>query len=253
MTTGQKRGRAGSAPPRSAEPNPAVATALAGQELDARRLERLHAAASLKSGRMPLQVIQVAEQAVCLAEDALGKARQTLRPPALACREGCDWCCHLDVGTSVPEVLRIAAYLRQTLSAEDLQATRERLVRRDERRREQKGARRANQAGPCALLVDHRCSAYPVRPLTCRGANSTDPHACEQFLKEPKRTHLPVYGPQHRLMAFVLDGIRAGVAEAGLKGDLLELTAALRIALEVPDAGERWLRGEPVFTAARFD
>ena len=37
-------------------------------------------------------------------------------PPTLACKEGCDWCCHLTVGTSVPEVVRIVAYLRQTLS-----------------------------------------------------------------------------------------------------------------------------------------
>jgi hypothetical protein len=32
----------------------------------------------------------------------------------------------------------------------------------------------------------------------------------------------------------------------------LELNAALRIALQAPDAAERWLAGEPVFTAARM-
>ena len=47
--------------------------------------------------------------------------------------------------------------------------------------------------------------------------------------------------------------MRAGLAEAGLKGDLLELTAALRIAFEVPDAFERWLAGEAVFAPARLD
>jgi hypothetical protein len=39
----------------------------------------------------------------------------------------------------------------------------------------------------------------------------------------------------------------------GLKDDLLELNAALRIALEQPDAVDRWLAGQPVFAAARLD
>lgn len=40
------------------------------------------------------------------------------------------------------------------------------------------------------------------------------------------------------------------VAEAGLSSPHLELTAALRIALDTPNAAERWLAGEPVFRAA---
>jgi hypothetical protein len=39
----------------------------------------------------------------------------------------------------------------------------------------------------------------------------------------------------------------------GLPGDLLELTAALRIAFEVPDAFDRWRAGEAVFAPARLD
>jgi len=33
---------------------------------------------------------------------------------------------------------------------------------------------------------------------------------------------------------------------------LLELTAALRIALAVPDSFDRWLAGEPIFAPARM-
>jgi hypothetical protein len=38
-----------------------------------------------------------------------------------------------------------------------------------------------------------------------------------------------------------------------LQGDRLELTAALRIALDGADAAERFLAREPVFAAARLD
>ena len=63
---------------------------------------------------------------------------------------------------------------------------------------------------------------------------------------------IPTYAPQRQLCTFVLDGLRAGLAEAGLAHELLELAAALRVALSVPDAAERWLEGEPVFAPARF-
>jgi hypothetical protein len=40
---------------------------------------------------------------------------------------------------------------------------------------------------------------------------------------------------------------------ARLTDDLVDLTAALRIALDVPDAAERWLAGEAVFAPARLN
>jgi Fe-S-cluster containining protein len=171
----------------------------------------------------------------------------------LACTEGCDWCCHLRVGTAVPEVYRIASYLRQTLSPEQFQAIRERILRLDEQRRRLPAGKRGLARLPCALLEDRRCLAYPVRPLTCRGFNSSNARKCERFLELGNKGTVPSYAPQVRLSTFALDGMRAGLSEAGLKGDLLELTAALGIALEVSNAFERWLAGEPVFAAARLD
>ena len=106
---------------------------------------------------------------------------------------------------------------------------------------------------PCALLVDHRCTAYPVRPLMCGGFNSGDAAACERFVRSSGQTPVPLYAPQLRLAAFVLDGMTAGLSESGLTGGRVELTAALRIALEVPDAVERFLAGEPSFAAAVLD
>jgi Fe-S-cluster containining protein len=221
-------------------------------ELSARRAERLGAVEVLRTGRVPLKVIEVAERAAALAENALGEVVATDPPPPLACREGCDWCCHLPVGLAVPELLHIAEYLRRTLTPEELHATHARAVGVEEQKRQMTLGERSRARFPCPLLVDHRCSAYPVRPLTCRGFNSSDAGRCERFLQEP-RTAVPVYAPQLRLMTFVLDGLRAGLSESGLKGDLVELTAALAVALEVPDAAERWLAGEAVFATARLN
>jgi Fe-S-cluster containining protein len=222
-------------------------------EMEARRCQRLQTVETLKAGRTPLQLVDVADCGARVAEQAVRTAMAADPPPPSACKEGCDWCCYLTVGTTVPEVVRIAAYLRQTLSPEELQATRQRITELEEHKRRQSLGQRADAHAPCALLVNHRCVAYPVRPLTCRGFNSSDAHLCELFLQSPRKVVVPAYVPQLRLMTFVLDGMRAGLSESGLRGDLVELTTALRIALELPDAAERWLAGEAVFAPARLN
>jgi hypothetical protein len=226
---------------------------LTAAELDARRAERLDAVAILKRGRTPLNVIAVAERGACVAEKAIADFKAAHPPPPLACREGCDWCCHLLVAATAPEVFRVAEYLRASLTPEELQATRDRAAWLDDQRQRVPIHQRTDARIPCALLVDHRCLAYPVRPLTCHGFNSSDAHQCELFLEAPRKVRLPQYVPQLRLTTFVLDGMRAGLTEAGLKGDLFELTGALRIALTAPNTMERWLAGEAVFAPARLN
>jgi Fe-S-cluster containining protein len=232
---------------------PARGHPLTGRDLDARRAERVATSEALRHGRTPLTLIAIADHGTTVAEEAVRQAVQADPPPPSACKEGCDWCCHLTVGTSVPEVVRIVAYLRQLLSPEEFRALRERVLRLDEQRRELKAAHRGEAGLPCALLVNHRCAAYPVRPLTCRGFNSSDASRCERFVQSSGQTTVPLYAPQVRLAALVLDGMGTGLAESGLAGDRLELTAALRIALEVPEAVERFLAGAPAFAAARLD
>jgi Fe-S-cluster containining protein len=224
-----------------------------GLDLEARRTQRVRTVEVLASGRTPLDVITVAEHAAAVAEQALqgAQARQPPRPPP-ACQPGCDWCCHQMVGTSAPEVIRIVSFLRQNLSAEQLRLAEERVVAMDERRRSLRGDSAAARRLPCPLLVEHRCTVYPVRPLTCRGFNSSNARRCEEWVTTRQPVEIPGYLPQRRLATFVLDGLRAGLAESGLSHELLELTAALRVALSVPDAAERWLAGEAVFAPARF-
>ena len=237
---------------RSAPAAAALPANLVGLEMEARRRQRLTTRALLDKGRTPLTVIQVAEAAAGLADTVMQTAAEQHPPrPPLACREGCAWCCHKVVGTAAPEVLRIVQFLHEHLSPEDVSATRDRAVRLDEQRRSLQHDTWAADRLPCPLLVNGRCSVYPVRPLTCRGYNSSDARRCELSVTSRSHVSVPRSEVQHRLGTFVLDGLRSGLAEARLAGDRLELTAALRIALTVPDAADRWLRGEAVFAPAR--
>jgi Fe-S-cluster containining protein len=228
-------------------------TGVTGPEMEARRAARLSALEILRAGRTPLQVCEVAGQAVAVADAAIQVA-MVADPPrtASACREGCAWCCHKVVGTTVPEVLRIVTHLQQSLSAVELQEANERVARLHEQRKTLQARGRFRTSLPCALLVDNRCSVYPVRPLTCRGFNSSDARQCELSLDPRNRAVVPAYAPQQRLATLVLDGTRAGLAEAGLSGTLLELTAALHIALTDADALHQWRAGKASFEAARM-
>jgi Fe-S-cluster containining protein len=238
-----------SAPAGAAKKNSSALHAVKGEDLEARRLQRLRTAAALKIGRTPLQIIAIARQAESLTDEALTAAiaREPRREPT-ACAEGCDWCCYQRVGVAVPELIRMLDYLRATLSPADLDATRARIDETLEQRR----AGRRKAPVPCPLLVNRRCSVYAVRPLTCRGFNSSDAALCEASVSTNPKAVVPVYPPQVRLASLVLDGMRAGLNESGLKGDLLELAAGLRIALSTPDAVDQWLACKPVFAPARL-
>ena len=52
---------------------------------------------------------------------------------------------------------------------------------------------------------------------------------------------------QRTTFAAVEKGLQAAVQESGLDAMDLELTAAVRVAMENADACQRWLAGEPVF------
>jgi Fe-S-cluster containining protein len=227
-------------------PNQQPPAARLGAEMAARRDQRVYTAEQFRSARTPLQVIDVTRHADAVADEGVRTAYKESPPrPPLACREGCAWCCRRRVGTAAPEVLRIATYLRETLSPDQWHSLLERV--------RTAAVQRRRDGSPCPLLVENRCSAYPVRPLTCRGYNSSDARRCEQALDPASGVEPPVYWPQQRLATFVLDGLRAGLDESRLDGGLLELTAALHIALETPDIQERWLSGQRVFAPARLD
>ena len=113
------------------------------------------------------------------------------------------------------------------------------------------GAARRLARAACPLLVDGRCSVYPIRPMSCRGWNSLDVQACEADFLDPTRlARTTTYAPQLQIHAHVQEGMAAGLEAAGLPHDRVELVAALRIAVGATDVEARWLDGEPIFEDA---
>src|SRR5919205_2040326 len=82
----------------------------------------------LETGNTLPNVIAVADRAATLATNLV---EQFATAEHVACRAGCSWCCTFtSIRTSAPEALRIAAYLRETLTPEDLRTATTRLAQR---------------------------------------------------------------------------------------------------------------------------
>lgn len=176
----------------------------------------------------------------------LGRAALEREPPPspIACERGCHACCSAKIIIAAPEALRIAAYLRATRSAGELDALVAKVREVDAVTHGLSRAERAALNVPCPLLDEGICSIYEVRPLVCRGWTSLDAAACARHFTDPEREpSAPVYAQSHELAGAVLAGLKGAVGDVGLDGALLEFVAALRVVLERPNAGARWLQG----------
>jgi Fe-S-cluster containining protein len=192
-----------------------------------------------------------------LVDDAVGFAEITIGEHSTfdaACEAGCVWCCYQRVSASPAEVLRIVDYLRQNHSPEELASLHARVVELDQQTRGLSAEERLSIGQPCPLLVDGRCSVYYVRPLTCRGYTSNDAFLCQRKTEEPDQTfHIEADPIRYFYCQGVLNGIYDGLTAHGLDGNMVELIAALRIALEDAASLKRWLKGERLFVEAQVE
>lgn len=159
------------------------------------------------------------------------------------CQPGCVYCCHVPrVLVTVPELAAIADAIGQRPPAEV-----EALLARIEPYTAQTVDPDAAESFvlgtllPCPLLVDDRCLVYEARPLVCRAEHAYDAAQCEAQFRTGAGNTL-----QCVLVLDATDGTLSGVADglrsAGLRGELMDLSRALRIVLDhPPGAIDEWL------------
>lgn len=164
----------------------------------------------------------------------------------IACAKGCAFCCHVAVTASAPEIFLVAAKIREM--PQDRQ---EDLVHRvraaDQRTRQMTSRQRGANKIPCAMLIEGMCSVYEARPGACRGFTSTSAEMCRRgFEGEAVQVDTPAVWTS--LRGAHKQALWGALAAEKLPAEYYEFHHALRIALEIPDAENRWLAGEDIFS-----
>jgi Fe-S-cluster containining protein len=170
----------------------------------------------------------------------MGKIPPAHSADALACAVGCSFCCYNVVMATAPEIFLAATELR---------------ARHDQAFVAEVGAkcdapRQAGGSGkksPCPLLHDNLCSVYSVRPSVCRKHNSFSVSACIDDY-EGRAGSIPIRRFDQEVFECCAVALLVGMRLWDERqGAVFELSGALRVALQDPQAEQKWLAGEGVF------
>jgi Fe-S-cluster containining protein len=250
--------------PAAPNPSPAAPSEAAPVRTDVAHAAYFQARDALRTSRTAAAIAAAAAAAANVADRAWAEARPAVearKQPGFACAAGCGWCCHQQVALAPAEALAIARHVQQSFAPSDLAALKARLAALDSQSRGRSVRERAQLKAPCAFLDNGRCSIYAVRPLRCRGVYSRNAEHCrwamenpEALFGQPDRHAAPGPYPVEpaKLMDSALTGLARALHDQGLPWEALELTAALRLALDAPDAADAYLAGQPVFAGAEL-
>jgi hypothetical protein len=220
----------------------AIETSAYHRALDAAR----DAKAGDRMAAMAVAVHAFADQIWSEAGTSPGEAS-----PAAACAAGCSWCCRQQVAVAPAEALAIAAHVERRFDAVQRDAALRRVAALDQATRGLSALDRGRLKLPCAFLLEGQCSIYAVRPLRCRGVYSRDATHCRSAMENPDEAAAarrerngpgPFFASAAKIMDAALTGLARASRDCGLDDRSLELTAAVRIAITVPEA-ERHLSG----------
>ncbi len=172
---------------------------------------------------------------------------------AVACKRGCDYCCHLRLTVQPHEAFALAAWIKRRFNAERVAEVLARL-RANARATEAMGVearKRTNMR--CALLGDDgACTVYEARPAQCRRYHSTRLATCKAFFDNPadEKLESPMHEAVAHNAAVLITQAQHAVRAAGLDAENEDMNFALLDALDNPKAWRRWRDGKKPFVGA---
>ncbi|MFO0959681.1 MAG: YkgJ family cysteine cluster protein [Isosphaeraceae bacterium] len=166
----------------------------------------------------------------------------------VACQSGCTYCCTFPVAASAPEVLAIAAFVRDRFDEERRAALDDRVEAHIAATAGMDMRRRDRVRIDCPFLEAGRCSVYEVRPVACRGYSSYSVEACREDYENPGAgVGLPTNGLRELVYGAIREGLAVGCKSASVEHRLLELVRSYKLASDDPTLPETWRDRPGVF------
>ncbi|WP_454727875.1 MULTISPECIES: YkgJ family cysteine cluster protein [Cupriavidus] len=168
-------------------------------------------------------------------------------PLGVACKAGCDYCCHYRVQVSAAEAFALAEQVA-TLPADQQGALRARIAQTAQRIAPLTKDQHEATNIPCAFLQNRQCSVYAVRPSACRGHHALDAGVCERTFVDPASTELnQLDGSRQAVHEGYKSTILFGQYHGGQDATAYEMHGAVQAALNNPAAFQRWKKGKVAF------
>jgi Fe-S-cluster containining protein len=173
---------------------------------------------------------------------------------SLACRAGCNFCCHLRVMVLPHEAIALFRYLQSRMPVAIADRVREKL--REYTRAAAALASPASSAPEsrraCAFLVDGECAAYEARPSACAAYHSLSRERCEQSFQNPSLPAATEALQALQVVAMALEeGVNAGLQTQGLSNMPVELHTGVAALLGNPALIARWRAGRTLTQSSR--
>ncbi len=211
---------------------------------------RFRAEDALAAGTTPASVAAAARASHLIFDRAMDNLRDGIEAVGpVACKQGCNWCCHQHVTVVAAEALAIHAHIAGTPLEARVLAAAPAIVGVDPE------ARKAART-PCPFVSAEGCAIYALRPNRCRSVHSRDADYCRRRYEGVVGEPVPPDRPIPVEPVVVADATLAGLAQAlrgrGLAVEALELVHALAILGHDPGAAEAYVAGTDVFASARL-
>lgn len=191
------------------------------------------------------EVGELADRAIRRVHEVCGDGDQ------VACQIGCTYCCRFPVAASAPEILRIAAYVRDRFDPARQAALDARLDAHIAATGGMDMEQRDRVRPDCPFLESGACSVYEARPVACRGVSSYDADACREDCDQPGAgVEIPTNALRELAHGAVREGLAVACRSAGADHRPLELARAYRIAAADPTLAETWRDRPGAFDAA---
>ena len=169
----------------------------------------------------------------------------------LACREGCTYCCTFPVAASAPEILAIAAFVRDRFDEGRQAALAARVDAHIAATDGMSMARRERVRPDCPFLEGGRCAVYEVRPIACRGYSSFDVGRCRADYQYPGAgIEIPANPRREQIHGAIREGLAVACRSAAVDHRLLELARAYKIAAADPTLAPTWTARPDAFDPA---
>ena len=197
----------------------------------------------LRNEQRPSRAVNAAALAIRVFDRTMRAIPPAYSGAQVACKAGCTYCCHNVVMATAPEIFLAVSELRAREDAGFIAG----VVGRCDAVATTAGIRRS----PCPLLHDNLCSVYTARPSVCRKHNSFSVEACIGDY-EGRGGDIPIRRFDQEIFECCAVALLVGMRLWDERqGSVFELSGALRVALQDPQAESKWLAGEPVFAGVQ--